>query len=71
MRLYIFASCVNLIREMKNYFWGEGENPIKKDDHALDELRYYIMSKPDIPKKEMSEIARDKARLIRKNLGRL
>ena len=71
VRLYIFASCVNLIREMKNYFWGEGENPIKKDDHALDELRYYIMSKPDIPKKEMSEIARDKARLIRKNLGRL
>lgn len=25
---------------------GNGDLPIKRDDHALDELRYYIMSKP-------------------------
>ena len=43
-KLYIFANCVNLIREIKGYYWGSGEAPLKKDDHALDELRYYVMS---------------------------
>ncbi|MBQ8882521.1 MAG: terminase family protein, partial [Clostridia bacterium] len=45
-RLYIFSSCVNLIRELKTYEWGAGDNPKKTDDHALDELRYFIMSRP-------------------------
>ncbi len=45
-RLFIFKNCVNLIREIKSYWWGDGDNPIKKDDHALDELRYYLMTKP-------------------------
>ncbi len=44
--LYIFSSCVNLIRELKGYFWGKGDNPVKRDDHALDELRYYLMRRP-------------------------
>ncbi|MDE7158559.1 MAG: terminase family protein, partial [Clostridiales bacterium] len=38
--LYVFSSCTNMIREFKGYFWGEGENPVKRDDHAMDELRY-------------------------------
>ena len=63
-KLFIFASCTNLIREIKNYYWGKGDNPIKDDDHALDELRYYIMSKPEKPIKNTSDISRDKARLI-------
>lgn len=45
-KLYIFEGCVNLIRELKGYFWGEGDVPKKRDDHALDELRYYLMSRP-------------------------
>ena len=44
--LYIFSSCVNLIRELKSYFWGSGDSPRKVDDHALDEMRYYLMSRP-------------------------
>ena len=43
-RLFIFKTCTNLIRELKTYFWGNGDRPIKSDDHCLDELRYYIMS---------------------------
>ena len=35
-----------MIREIKSYFWGQGDKPIKRDDHCMDELRYYIMSKP-------------------------
>lgn len=68
-RLFIFKNCVNLIREIKGYFWSsDGDNPTKKDDHALDELRYYIMNRPDTPKliKEKSIIQKDKERLFRK-----
>ena len=67
-KLYIFRTCVNLIREIKSYYWGEADVPIKSDDHALDELRYYIMSRPDIPKDEikLTDIQKNKNKLIRK-----
>ena len=73
-KLFIFKNCVNLIRELKSYFWGGGENPVKDDDHCLDELRYYIMSKPQKheKKEEISEHQKFKSKLIsqikRKNL---
>ena len=67
-RLFIFKNCTNLIREIKTYYWGDGENPVKKDDHCLDELRYYIMSRPEAPSfvKQKSIIEIDKEKLIRK-----
>ena len=67
-KLFIFKTCTNLIREFKGYFWGKGDNPIKKDDPALDELRYYIVSRPETPKKlsEKSDIQKDKEKLIKK-----
>lgn len=56
-KILIFSSCVNLIRELKSYAWAEGDRPKKFDDHALDELRYFVMSgalpqavKPQKPK---------------------
>ena len=66
-KLFIFKNCTNLIREIKNYYWGSNDVPIKKDDHALDELRYYIMNRPENkePKKEKSEIQKNKERLYR------
>jgi len=66
--LFIFKTCVNLIREIKGYFWASGEKPTKKDDHALDELRYYIMSKPQAQtaKTELTEIQKDKMRLYKR-----
>ncbi|MBO7736888.1 MAG: terminase family protein, partial [Clostridia bacterium] len=65
--IYIFSSCVNLIREIKGYFWGNGDVPKKRDDHALDEMRYYLMSRPHNTKEisSMSEIQRDKQKKIR------
>lgn len=67
-KLFIFKNCENLIREIKGYFWGNGDRPTKKDDHSLDELRYYIMSRPESPKfeKKKTEVEKDKERLIRK-----
>lgn len=66
-KLYIFNTCTNLIREIKSYRWGKGESPIKEDDHSMDELRYYIMSRPENkrPPDEKSIIQLEKERLIR------
>lgn len=59
-RLYIFSSCTNLITEMSQYRYkelthgqvgkqSEKEEPVKVNDHALDALRYLIMSRPEAP----------------------
>lgn len=66
-RLFIFKNCVNLIREIKSYWWGNNDIPIKKDDHALDELRYYLMTKPSHKEKIVkTEIQKDKEKMARK-----
>lgn len=68
-RLYVFSSCVNMIREFKGYKWGNDDSPVKTDDHAMDELRYYVMSQP--PDKtapttvRQNPIQKDKRRLLR------
>lgn len=67
--LFIFKNCVNLIQEFKSYWWSDkSDNPIKKDDHALDELRYYLVSKNKPLKSEQtkSQIELDKERLIKR-----
>ena len=49
-KLFIFKTCPMMIKEIKQYRWKENdgtsdrEEPMKKDDHAMDELRYYLMS---------------------------
>lgn len=58
-KLFVFRNCVNMIREIKSYRWkpeteqGQSDKPIKKNDHAMDDLRYYIMSRPDIGKPQI------------------
>ena len=56
-----------MIREFKSYFWGSGESPVKRDDHAMDELRYFLMDRPQPARtvSEKSAIARDKEKRIR------
>lgn len=53
-------NCVNLLKEMGRYRWRTyaskrianannlQEEPQKKDDHACDSLRYFVMSRPDL-----------------------
>ena len=66
--IYIFKNCVNLIAELKGYYWGSGDTPRKADDHSLDEMRYYLMTRPKknpvLPQK--TEIERDKEKRIRR-----
>jgi PBSX family phage terminase large subunit len=60
-RLFIFETCSNLIEQMAQYRYEEltpgqemnknmKESPVKKDDHAVDALRYAMMSRPEEPK---------------------
>ena len=66
--LFIFKNCVNLIREIKSYWWGDGDNPIKKDDHCLDEMRYYLVSltQDKSLNEKKTAVQKDKEKLIRK-----
>lgn len=48
-RIHIHSSCVNLIQEFETYMYpdkkpekNEVEEPIKENDHALDEIRYVL-----------------------------
>lgn len=57
-RLFIDESCVNLDKEFRMYRWEDWANkktsankapkamPKKRDDHAMDALRYFCMSRP-------------------------
>ncbi len=63
-RLKITANCENLIREARTYKWKKPisskvqarsnllEEPVKRKDHALDALRYGIMTLPKTEKEE-------------------
>lgn len=48
--LKVCAECTNLIREIESYVWDSKaaekgwDQPLKKDDHAIDALRYAIAS---------------------------
>ena len=57
-----------MIRELKGYWWGDGDRPRKVNDHALDELRYFVMTRPApsypaLPEKTV--IQKDKESLFR------
>lgn len=69
-KIFIFANCVNMIRELKTYWWGKCDRPVKTDDHAMDELRYYIMTRPHKtplpPKKTLAQ--KHYERLMKRNV---
>lgn len=75
-KLFIFRNCVNMIREIKSYRWkpqtesGEQvDKPVKKNDHAMDNLKYYIASRPDLPDMEMIDtVGRSQHTLNQSNL---
>lgn len=57
-KMFIFKSCVNLVDEICKYRYkelshtqtgkmNEREEPYKHDDHAVDALRYLVMSQPE------------------------
>lgn len=70
-RIFIFRNCVNMIREFKSYRWKpdtDGE-VIKTGDDAMDDLRYYIMHRPEAYKapEVKTAVQRHKEELLRRN----
>jgi phage terminase large subunit-like protein len=72
-RLKVMANCTELIREFKRYRWAPPsrvendpkEEPVKKDDHLLDALRYVVASRPlqaDVDKEQSQRTELDQAR---------
>ena len=61
-----------MIEEFRTYRWQDGDTPLKRDDHCMDELRYYVMTRPEPAEREEkpSVIAQDKLRRIRRRNGR-
>jgi len=56
-KLFIFRNCPQMIKEIKSYRWkplaknaktDQKDEPVKKMDHAMDELRYFVMTRPEI-----------------------
>ena len=66
--LYIFDNCKAMIEEFSSYFWADGDSPVKRDDHCMDELRYFVMSRPQPAKREegFNAVYTDKMRRIRR-----
>jgi PBSX family phage terminase large subunit len=61
-KIRFFSTCLNLLEEIGEYRWAElnasqegtknqKEEPRKYNDHAMDALRYLVMSRPDPAKK--------------------
>ena len=79
-KLFVFRNCTNLIRELRTYWWGDNEKPVKKDDHCIDALRYFVStsyqnaksyaSMSHTAQKKQSDISANKKRLIREAQGR-
>ncbi|HET7713278.1 MAG TPA: terminase family protein [Patescibacteria group bacterium] len=68
---HVTPDCYNLIKELTRYRWktyanrksqtqnNPYEQPHKKDDHACDSLRYFVMSRPDL-RSEYASLAQQK-----------
>jgi len=71
--LLVFATCHEWIREISGYRYAPGtETPQKRDDHAMDALRYFVMATPTSraePKPQKSLIQQDLERLTRRTKG--
>jgi PBSX family phage terminase large subunit len=80
-RLYIFDTCSEVIDEMFKYRWDElspgqeanknqKEQPVKKDDHGPDMVRYGVMSRPEEPKKADTSAKKRQAATLEASISR-
>ena len=77
-KLFVYSNCKNLIKEFEEYRWREaartGEDgkpqPVKTRDHAMDALRYLIMSRPYLPDEYRSHNETELQRMMREDQER-
>lgn len=62
--LYVLSECKNTIREIESYVWDPKaaekgyDEPLKKDDHAVDALRYCIASHKVVSYDQQAQLSR-------------
>lgn len=77
--LYIFDTCTNLIEEMTQYRYqelkpnqegkrAEHEKPVKANDHALDALRYVVVTLPEPNKEPVNKLDKLKYNSLERSL---
>ena len=77
--LYIFDTCQNLIEEMTQYRYqelkpnqdgkrAEHEKPVKANDHALDALRYVVVTLPEPNKEKLDPLKNMKYNSLERSL---
>jgi phage terminase large subunit-like protein len=75
-RLLIGSNCEVTIDQFRKYRWesakraeGDGrEQPVKKDDHLLDALRYAVMSRPRPSERSVEEIVPRTVRMLEQDM---
>lgn len=58
--ILISPSCKDTIREFSLYVWDEGavrDMPVKANDHAMDDIRYFVATVLDQPKQDVFYVA--------------
>jgi phage terminase large subunit-like protein len=80
-KLLVTANCVTLQAQFRRYRWVKDtsrtehearEEPVKRDDHLLDALRYVCMQRPLAPKPEPEpEPETTQQRMLRKHMERV
>ena len=71
--LFVFKNCVHLIGELRGYYWGDGEQPQKINDHTIDALRYIVMDwqrANSEPTASLNTLGRAKKDLIKSLAGK-
>jgi len=79
-RLYICSNCEEWFREAGNYKWkelkpgqvkNEFEEPVKHNDHAMDETRYFVnyIFVPTRPKQETKVLPNSRQAVIPRSIS--
>ena len=80
-KLIVCGNCPELLGQFKRYRWvsdtgrtehASKEQPVKKDDHLLDALRYVVMQRPLAPTKPKEPVYEDaKTIMLRRHMERI
>lgn len=75
-RLHITSNCVHTLKEIRQYRWkkppkteAEGRaEPVKSNDHQMDQLRYAVMSRPYLPHETIPDNETNMERIVREEI---
>ena len=81
-RLYFLANCVTQIEEFKNLAWkklrptqaavkNQPEEPVKKNDHSVDDCKYVLLSRFGHPERKTTDAPKNIGELVKRDLEQI